>query len=398
MLVALGAGCAAAPPPVMPPAPPPAEPAAPPAPPDPAPPEKEPELPALAKRAAPPPIDEALPPLTRTFANVRIAGVKDPFIAVGGRSAREVLFLTEEGHRPRHRGIFVVGTGILYRTDGERVVERMEPCGEYSFGSIAASRDEILLAGSNLYFRGVPGGLWASFAAPAPGKRAEWDCSSQFARGSALSSGGRVWRLACTYGPCVIEASGAPPVRPPTIASPRDPRGSVESVTAFWMRAPDDGWAVQDEGDNRYALFRYNGVSWTKRASLDDLEPWDMWVDGEDHVWILARRGAPVPSGSSSRDRTSANVVLRLDGRALTELRLPRDFEATSLRATGPSDIWFLGHGRAVFQWDGQRLRRGEAPFPASNAWAAPGGEVWIIGDGKPGSAWRTTPPAGGRG
>lgn len=374
------AACAGAPPPPAstpvaappepsgPPAPPPAE-AAPPAPP--------PDVPAPAGRAAPAPIEETLPSLTRGFTAVRVQGVKEPFISIGGRG-RELLFLTEEGFGGRSPGRG--GYGVVYRSDGARVLERLVPCGDYGYYGVTASADEILLDGHNLWFRGVPGRLWASRLGT---RRAGWDCSREFSGGFAVPSGGRVWRYECLFAEgCAVRARGLPDVPVP--------RPDGGAVAVLWMRGADDGWMVYPEGDGRSALLRYNGVTWAKRASLDDLEAWDLWVDADDHPWILARRGKP-----QEHYRTAAGAVLRFDGQALVELAVPRGFAATMLRATGPDDLWFLGAERAAYQWDGQRLRRGMTPFVPTAAWAQPGGEVWIIGDKTPGTAAHTLPAPG---
>lgn len=383
--LALAAGSAgAAPPPSAPPSAAPTVPAAPPPQAAAAPPAKEPSLPALAPRPATPPLDEALPPLTRSFARVQMKGVKEPFIAVGGRGPRDVLFLTEESFG-QVRGSIMGGAGIIYRSDGERVVERMVPCGHYSFSSIVASRDEIVLDGHNMWFRGVPGRLWSSFAGGGA-KRAAWECSRMFRGGFAVASGGQVWRYECSYAGCAVTAPGLPEVPLPEGA------GNGE-VMALWMRAADDGWVIVPEGDGRSALFRYNGVAWTRRASLDDLEAREMWGDGDGHLWILAHRGA-----QKGQHQTAANAVLRFDGRTLVEVAVPRGFAASLLRATGPEDVWFVGAERRAYQWDGQRLHQGEAPFAPTDAWAAPGGELWIVGDKEPGTAARTmTAARGGR-
>jgi hypothetical protein len=134
--------------------------------------------------------------------------------------------------------------------------------------------------------------------------------------------------------------------------------------TRYWqIRGDDDGWMVLDGEPERPQLLRYNGVTWRVVSPLDDLDITGMWVDPEGHPWL-----------------TAEGALVRSDGVTTTRLPVTEAFAPTTITGTSARDVWFFGPGKQVHQWDGERLRRGEAPFEVGNAWAAPNGEVWITG------------------
>ena len=339
-------------------------------------------------RPAPPRLEEPLPPLTRAFVKVKLPGIKDPLISVSGRGPRDLVFLSQESHELYHnRYQFYRGTVI--RSDGERVIDSQVPCPGYDYQTLVAGGDEVLVLGSNMFFRNVPGRYLATLS----GKKS-WSCGSGHAQGLAVASGGLAWMLTCGYGgaDCTLSAPGMPQVRLPRFdASLSEKETPSAEIDAMWMQGADDGWITHATADGGTALLRYNGVSWSTKATLDGLAMMGMWVDPANQVWLLARR--------NGGDNNPGDTLLRFDGKTLEELRVPATFGATEIRATGPKDIWFVGAGTAVYQWDGQRLRAGEAPFAVGDAYAAPGGELWIVGLEEergpgPGVAAHTAPAA----
>ncbi len=327
------------------------------------------EAPRRPALPAPPTLDEPLSPLTRPFVKVTLPGVKDALISVSGKGPKDLYFLAAESHKLRH-GQYMFYRGTVIHSDGSKVLDTQVPCEGYHYDGLVAGGDEVLVLGSNMYYRNVPGRYLATLS----GKKS-WSCGGGYARGFAVSSGGRAWMLTCDHAgtDCTLGATGMPRVRlprwDPAMDSSDRPSASIEAV---WMRGADDGWLIHDGGDGRAALLRYNGVSWSTKATFDGLAVTDLWVDEGNQVWIVARRGG--------KDDAPGNALLRFDGNALEELRLPASFAASMVRGTGGKDIWFVGAGTAVYQWDGQKLHAGQAPFIVGGAWAAPGGELWIVG------------------
>ena len=163
--------------------------------------------------------------------------------------------------------------------------------------------------------------------------------------------------------------------------------GARLPIDTLSMHGLDDGWITSIDEDRRARLLRYNGVTWAPQATFDPgLAIVAMWVDEQAHPWLLARRGG--------KEEDPANVVLRFDGQALHSVPVPASFAARGVQGTSARDVWFVGAGRTVYQWDGQRLRQGEAPIDVADAWSSPGGEVWIVGTGDKAVAARTAPLA----
>ena len=177
-------------------------------------------------------------------------------------------------------------------------------------------------------------------------------------------------RIRAQDGPCALGTAWAP--------SFNEPSGDAIDMgihhIAAWMHGLDDGWLLTWGEDGRKWLHRYNGVTWAPVATIEkELSVIDLWVDEERRPWLTVRRGRQWDG--------PANMVLRFDGKALQALPVPASFTTGLVRGTSSRDVWFVGAGRKVYQWDGERLRQGEAPFDASDAWSSPGGEVWMVGE-----------------
>jgi hypothetical protein len=140
------------------------------------------------------------------------------------------------------------------------------------------------------------------------------------------------------------------------------------------MRGPADGFMLLPDEEGRLALLRYNGVAWVNVASLDDLQISALWIDDEGRVWL------PAPG-----------ALLRFDGRSLVAIPVAPGFAPGVVAGRSGRDLWFFSPGKVVHHWDGQRFQQGETPFEVGGAWVAPGGEVWIVGQGSAEAA--NTPP-----
>jgi hypothetical protein len=332
-----------------------------------------PAAPVVSATPDPPPLAEPLPPLARAFVSVTLPGVTRPVVAIGGRGPKDLWFVTSE----EITGLAVSVGGEVLHYDGKRVKSYGHPCDAAVFrGGVVVAAETVVALGSRPWARGVH-----PLFRVALGKAGKWSCDYNdvgYREGLTRSSGDHVWQLSCYEGDCHLERAGGPAAAVPSYhlsfeKRKQEDRDAPPAVSALWMNGLDDGWMVHLDDEGRDWLLRYNGVTWVPQAPLEQgLLTMDLWADQEGHAWLLARRG-----GS---DQDPANTLLRFDGHGLSKLPLPASFAATMVRGTGPRDVWLLGGGRKVYQWDGQQLRQGEAPFEVQDAWGAPGGEVWIVG------------------
>jgi hypothetical protein len=391
----LAAGCGDAVPPPVTPTPPSPEGAAsviaaPPVAPSVAPPSTRPAAAAVPLAAAP--LAEPLPRLTRPIVSVTVPGVEGPITSVHGRSSHDIWFLAGGDDFP--------GSLVHYEPPRARVVahwtyeDYLKPApvrpvvnkfmSVFSYGphtpiflGVYVDAEEVHLLGSVVAWARGPGLLRGALS-----KDGTWRWESSFWRGATFSSGDLLWKLDCDmeWRDCSFETSGALHVPLPSHDGSFGEQGARTPLAfgAMWMRGLDDGWMTITDDDGRPRLLRYNGVTWAPLAALDaELAVVSLWADAAGHAWIAARRGG--------KDEDPANVLLRFDGSALHALPVPASFAAFTVRGTGERDVWFVGAGRKVYQWDGQTLRQGEAPFGVGDAWASPDGEVWLASDGKAG-------------
>lgn len=312
---------------------------------------------------------EPLPPLTRPFVTVTLPGVSGALVGVHGRGPRDIWFLTDEEFDDGH---YHISQGGLVHHDGNRVIKQHRPdCMGAQYSGILTDRDSVLLTGMNAYTRGV------SQMTVSLTRKGQWVCGWGYST-THVSPGELAWTAMCGSrggSDCFLTRADGRAAPLPSHAFAADTEEAAPlGIGVLWMRGLDDGW-MTSLGKEAW-LFRYNGVTWAPQAALGNgVEALDMWVDEEEgYVWLLAHR--------ASAEQKGEDMVLRFDGRALHALPLPPGFAASRVIGTGPRDVWFVGEGRAVYQWDGERLRQGQAPFAVSDAWAARGGEVWIVGAG----------------
>ena len=344
---------------------------------------------APAARPSPPsaaaPLEEPLPPLNRAFIPVPMPGV-GPLVAVHGRSPQDVWFVASTENEGGEWSPLPRPSGKVIHHDGKRIIGQYTPDCAYHFSGIVVGKDEVLVMGSNMFYRGVAPGLRASLS-----RQGKWSCGSEggYSGGRTVATDDSIWTLNCTgmMSDCTLETWRGQRASLPSFDASLG--GTEVTISALSMQGPDAGWLTSSDEDGRARLFRYNGVTWVPQAMLDaGLTVVDLWVDEEEHAWIVARRGG--------KDEDPGDRVLRFDGRALHALPLPASFAAHWVRGTGPRDVWFVGASSRVYQWDGQRLRQGAAPVEVADVWSSRGGEVWVVGpnEAKPGEgmAPRTAP------
>ncbi len=322
--------------------------------------------------AVPPPPAEPLPPITRGFAKLTLPGAKMSIVGVAGRSPTDIWFLDTAA-------AYIIHQGGVEHWNGTRIDRVIAPECQGTFLEIQLDRDGILLPGTD------PGsGSWTSAYIPFKGK--SWGCDYAFwgvAMGlsnghfseAGPAPGAAAWAFDCPspfHGPCSFRSAGGRRAPFPEDLAALSSDKEVKNLrTRHWqIRGDDTGWMVlederqPEDGDEAHAaLHRYNGVTWSVVSSLDALDISGMWVDQEGNPWLTAN-----------------GALVRHDGKVTVRLPVPEAFAPTVITGTNARDVWFFGPAKQVYQWDGERLRGGEAPFDVGGAWAAPNGEVWITG------------------
>lgn len=305
-------------------------------------------------------------PLSRPVVPVTFTGVKGPVVALHGRNPRDVWVLYEDE---------------LVRTDGKKVLKRFKkPCklgakreyGTYGtvFTTLLVERDTVMLVGDSL----DPNSRLGSDYTAILDARGRWRCDTEkedITPVYAVSDGDRAWKLAhnMSNAPCRLKSRGGVCAPVPVFAAwyvdpPRDSIDMGVHSRAVWMRGTDDGWLVTADEEWRDWLLRYNGVAWTRVANLGEHSSVsDLWADDAGHAWLMGLGG-----------------IVRFDGKEMRRIPVPAGFEARFVRGTSARDVWFAGAGKKVYQWDGEKLRRGDIPFDVENVWSSPGGEVWFAG------------------
>ena len=301
---------------------------------------------------------------------------------MAGRSADDLWFVSDEVLNQQ----IYAEQGVLIHFDGKRVLEQSRPpCGKSVFQRILLDREGILLPGRS---HGGDWGFWQTARRPFSGGK--WACDTVWSHGcfgpagsdnanfssTPIAPGQRALALDCDAtcrGACRFRGRGGRRVpHPQRLASSTD---EPAPRAWHWQVRDDGGWMVLADEDDGRELLRFDGVAWTKAASLGDLVISAMWIDERDHPWLLA-----------------GGAVLHFDGRALIRLPVPEGIAATVITGSSARDVWFFGPGRDAYQWDGERLHHGLAPFDAGDAWAAPNGEVWIVGRWNDDEARGSTP------
>jgi hypothetical protein len=323
---------------------------------------------APAIEAAPP---APLPRATRAFAEVPLpAGA--PIVAIHGRGAHDVWLLAENG--------------VVYQHDGKRVIKKHDrPCLARGNEGWPTVFTKVLALRGMVQLLGIgpgPRGSSAEYRATLWGG-GRWVCDSDGKAPTEVVAGvdDVGWALRCglMHMGCGLVIKGGPPAPLPV-----DHRGNYSPRLGFWLRAADDAWMAVD--DTEGTLLRYRGISWRPVAPLGDWRVVDLWPEPDGTAFIALREA------KSNGDDPVATRVARWDGRGLVPLATPPSFRATKVIAAGPKEVWFVGAGRAIHQWDGRELRLGEAPFEVKDAWGAPESGVWIVGGGEQGRAARLAP------
>lgn len=341
--------------------------------------------PAVAPPALPvaAPITEPLPPLTRPFTLVTLPKVNDRLVSVSGRSDKDIFFVTDEEYPDKQIKHFVK-KGALLRYDGKRVVKRIEPdCYGLQVYGVMVDPGGVILTGSNPFVRAP------SVETAILGADGKWKCHNNWTSVSA-APGDEAWALTCRSPEghdCSLQAARGRKAPFPAYHPRFGEHGAStpQQARAWQMRGHDDGWMVLPDEAGKLWLWRWNGVSWTPKLPLDDLDLTGLWSSREGMVWLVGTRG-------------QSQTVVSYDGRAARALPVPEAFDARMALGVGDKEIWFLG-GERAYQLVGQRLHEGPSPFRVSDAWVAPSGEMWAVSNmaEKPGIVARVARPRGSK-
>jgi hypothetical protein len=287
-------------------------------------------------------------------------------IAIDGRNSNDIWMLTE--------------TGVVLQDDGKAIKFRQaKPCGygnyEGEFGGLGLHLDSIVVDENEVHvfgqYRGMNSRVGAERRATLA-RNGKWTCSEKgITPAFTQSSGAFSWRAAnnmegdaCRIGSLSGYCNSGPRFAPTHIDPSRDSTDMGILNMAMWMQAPDDGWIVTLDELFQPVLYRFNGVTWAKQTKFDDgARVYSMWVDDQHQVWMTA--GAIEPWNAP------AKMILRYDGKNLTELPTPKSFTTSRVRGHSSRDVWFSGVGNTIYQWDGSRLRQGKLAGDVSDMWVS---------------------------
>lgn len=342
---------------------------------------------ALSATAMADPKEEALLPIERKISTFSIRLTKTGYahfgpsdtipagsvpaniIAIDGRTAKDIWMLTD--------------TGVVLQDDGKKIVFRQaKPCGwgEYNRESngigtrlwgIAVDRDNVHVFGEYRDMNTRIGGERRASLA----RNGKWTCTQRSLVPSHVhASGALTWRAAynmdddaCRIGSSAGHCTSGPRFAPTHVDPSRDSIDMGILNVALWMHGPDDGWVVTKDELFQPVLYRYNGVTWAKVMKFDQgTTVGNMWADDQHHLWMTA---------GDSRN----SMILRHDGKALTQLPTPGSFAAHLVHGSSSRDVWFSGGRDTIYQWDGTRLRQGKTPAEVQQMWVSSDGVPFFI-------------------
>ncbi len=313
-----------------------------------------------------------------------IGSIPAKIIAIDGRNSKDIWMLTDNG--------------VVLQDDGKEIKFRQaKPCGwgEFSreFNGIGTRLYNIVVDEDAVHVLGEsrgPNSRVGSEIRATLARNGKWICAEKpLVANHIHSAGATTWRSAynmdgdaCRIGSFAGHCTSGPRFAPTHIDPSRDSVDMGINNIAMWMHGPDDGWVVTLDEFFHGALYRFNGVTWTKQANIDeeDLRVDSIWADEQHHLWMTA-------GGSST------TLLFRYDGKGLTPIPTSPSFGASMMRGHSSRDIWFSGAGDVIYQWDGSRMRQGKLPgeevsdmwissddvaffvLPEAIAFAAPAGE-----------------------
>jgi hypothetical protein len=302
-------------------------------------------------------------------ASVPVGSVPAKIIAIDGRSSKDIWMLTD--------------TGVVLQDDGKGITFRQaKPCGWGEFNResnglvthlyhMIVDENEVHVLGEYRDMNTRIGGERRATLA----RNGKWTCAEKsLVPDHAHASGALMWRAAfnmdgdaCRIGSSAGHCTSGPLFAPTHVDPVRDSIDMGIHNVAMWMDGPDDGWVVTLDEFFHGVLYRFNGITWTKQANIDEgTRVHSMWADDQHHLWMMANGG-------------SATTLFRHDGKNLTPMATPRSFTAHRVHGHSSRDVWMSGSDDAIYQWDGSRLRQGKVPEKVSDMWISSDGVAFFV-------------------
>ena len=161
----------------------------------------------------------------------------------------------------------------------------------------------------------------------------------------------------------------------------------------IWGSGPRDIWAVGFRSLDSTApvLFHYDGVGWSRDASIADSLPWpplsDVWGTAASNVWVVGYGGA----------------IYHFDGSHWSDSSVATWYYADRIWGTSATDVWIVGPG-TVLHHDGSGWSpQSDSVLTArqlTSGWGARRDNLWAAGQVShgflhfDGAHWTTILPA----
>ncbi len=111
-------------------------------------------------------------------------------------------------------------------------------------------------------------------------------------------------------------------------------RTPLADFTRVWGSAPDDVWAVADQG----RIWHFDGSEWSAALALSEAALLDLHGSSASNVWLVGAKG----------------TVARFDGVKWTELAGPELADLVAVFVAAADEVFVASAGR-VWKWNGQR-------------------------------------------
>jgi hypothetical protein len=140
----------------------------------------------------------------------------------------------------------------------------------------------------------------------------------------------------------------------------RVPSGLAGTVSGFWGSAPDDIWAVGDQG-----VSHWNGRAWGRVETGTGLGLSRVWGSSATDVWAVGDRG----------------TILHWDGHHWFPSVSGTTESLTDVWGAQANDVWAVAPTGAMLHWNGATWAVVASAAPDfQSVWSSGPGDVWIAG------------------